>query len=125
MRQCCLLIVLVALLASCAASNSSQGKKFSSSSITAEEIAQSSAKTAMEAIQLLRPSLLRQRGSRGHNRIVPVVYLDNIKYGDVASLQNIIASSIQEIKYLKATDATLRFGTNHMGGAFLITSRAN
>ena len=125
MRQCCLPIVLVALLASCAASNSSQGKKFSSSSITAEEIAQSSAKTAMDAIELLRPSLLRQRGSRGHNRIVPVVYLDNIRYGDVASLKDITASSIQEIKYLKATDATLRFGTNHMGGAFVITSRAN
>ena len=110
MRQCCLLIVLAALLVSCAASNSSKGKKFSSSAITAEEIAQTSAKNAYEAIQLLRPNLLRHRGSRGRAvAIEPVVYLDNIKFGNLASLQTINVLRVQEIEYLKASDATTRF----------------
>jgi hypothetical protein len=33
------------------------------------------------------------------------------------------AAAVESIRYLSPTDATNRFGTDHMGGAILVTTR--
>ena len=43
--------------------------------------------------------------------------------GGVAALHNIYTINNKEIKYLKPNDATFKFGTGNMGGAFLITTK--
>ena len=126
MKRFYVLVIMVVMLFSCATSEQSKGRKsFRRDLISAEEIAQTTAKNAYEAIQLLRPNLLKYRGTRGRSlAIEPVVYVDNLRYGGMEALYDISSMTIEKIQYLKATDATTRFGTNHMGGAFVVTTKA-
>ncbi|HEX9655179.1 MAG TPA: Plug domain-containing protein [bacterium] len=101
----------------------------SSTVITAEEINSTGATSAHEAIQLLRPHLLqRQHGQRtnvsiSQGRQTAIVYLDGVRYGELESLTEISAFSIAEIRYISSSEATMRFGADHAGGAFLIQSK--
>jgi len=52
-----------------------------------------------------------------------VVYLDEVRFGDFTSLEQISVFSIKEIEYISPSEATLKFGTGHSGGAFLIRSK--
>jgi hypothetical protein len=112
------------LLAACGAART-QNRSISST-ITSEEIRESSGLTAHEIVQQLRPQFLRVRGSRsisGSQVSEPVVYVDNIRMGGLSSLREIRASAIEEIRYIGAADATTRWGTGHMGGAILVILR--
>lgn len=126
MKSFYVLLIMVVMLFSCATSEQSKGRKSSRMDlISAEEIAQTTAKNAYEAIRLLRPNLLKYRGTRGRSvAIEPVVYVDNLRYGGMGALYDISSMTIEKIQYLKATDATTRFGTNHMGGAFVVTTKS-
>lgn len=91
------------------------------------EITSSGATNAMEAIQRLRPNMLRGRGSQGleggSNSDLIVVYVDGIKAGGLEALTPISAINVKEIRYLSAADATTRFGTGTPAGAILITTK--
>jgi hypothetical protein len=50
-------------------------------------------------------------------------YLNGSPLGDVNSLRSIQATSVKEVKFLNASDATTQFGTNHDSGAILVTSK--
>jgi hypothetical protein len=92
----------------------------------ADEIAQSGATNAYEAVRMRRPMFFYSRGvktlyaERGNS---PVVYLNNSYYGDLESLRNITAESIAEIRYLTPSDATMQFGTGHANGVIQVISR--
>lgn len=86
------------------------------------------ATNAMQIIQKLRPQMLRSRGVISPNdpngdSTLPKIYVDNVSYGTVESLSNINASQIKEIQYIKATDATTRWGTGHAGGVILVVTK--
>jgi hypothetical protein len=100
----------------CASTTGTKSPRRSTNILTAEEIASSTAKDAFEVIDLLRPQWLRTRGGP----YLPVVYLDNTKYGEVESLRNIPAANIAEIRYLSANEATTLYGTGHIGGAIVV-----
>ena len=92
------------------------------------EIQASGANNALEAIQRLRPAMLRNRGnnavqegSGGVNGIM--LYVDGIKQGTIDQAANVGALTVKEIRYINASDATQRFGTGHPVGAILITSK--
>ena len=53
----------------------------------------------------------------------PVVYMNNSRFGRIPELYNIDYRQIAEIKYLRSTEATQRFGMGHEGGAILISTR--
>lgn len=96
--------------------------------ISAEEIAleRVSAWTAHDVISRLRPEFLRSRGRSSLRTTVPttaVVYLDEVRYGALDSLRQLSADQIYSIQYINAADATTRFGTDHLGGAILITTK--
>ncbi|MFQ5639114.1 MAG: TonB-dependent receptor plug domain-containing protein [bacterium] len=120
MRAICFCFFLVVLYTACASTGpkTTRSKK-SANVISVEEIAKTTAQNAYEVIQRLRPGLLIARGME------PTVYLDNMKQGRLSSLYNIYASDIEEIKYLSPNEATLRFGTGNIGGAFLIKTKSN
>ena len=40
------------------------------------------------------------------------------------ALRSLSVADIQEMQYLSAADATMRFGTNFVGGAIVVTSRS-
>ena len=104
----------------------------SSNMLTYEEVKNANVSNAFEAVQRLRPAWLRSRGvtsarsgdpSNAAGSTLPVVYLDNSQLGDINTLQNIPSANIGQIQYLNAGDATQRFGTNHTGGAIIVTSK--
>lgn len=90
--------------------------------ITQEEIEYANVTNAYEAIQRLRPMMLRKRvAAEGLNTIQ--VYVDNAPLGGTDMLTTVQATKIKEIRYFSAVDATQRFGTGNSEGAILITTR--
>ena len=87
------------------------------------------ATNALQIIQTLRPQMLRSRGmtsvSKGATAddMLPRVYVDEIAYGNLNSLSNLTASQIKEIRFINSRDATTRWGTGHMGGVILVSTR--
>ena len=74
----------------------------------------------------LRPEYLHSRGSNSLRNLAPptaIVYLDGVKFGSIESLRSMSGESVAQIQYLSASDATTRYGTDHTGGAILITTR--
>lgn len=95
--------------------------------ITRAEIAQSGLMNTYEVIRQLRPAFLQRRRARsieGDAIQTAVVYVDGAYRGELRELELIPAAEVQEIRYLDATDATMRYGTGHSGGAILVTTRA-
>lgn len=124
MRYFVSMLMLSTILLSCASwtemADSSRGSRYI---ISEDEIRSSSATNAFEAIQQLRPGLLdrdQQRSIDMYSAAEVVIYLNGVRYGNKESLKSISALPIEEIKYLPATEATVKYGTDHAGGAFLI-----
>ncbi|MGK2962421.1 MAG: hypothetical protein ACSLFK_09790 [Gemmatimonadaceae bacterium] len=97
--------------------------------ITFDEItaSRSGNASAYDLIQRLRPEYFRSRGPSSLNNLAPVtavVYVDEVRYGEIESLRTMSADQIREVHYINASDATTRFGSDHVGGAILITTRS-
>jgi len=124
-----------------ATASASSGPKPSSTLITADEIARVSVVNGYEAVEKLRPALLSQRqiasllGQGGMGKGAPptkgtdvaagqvVVYMDGTRLGDVEQLRGITASSIATLRYYSASEAQLKWGSNHPGGAIEVISK--
>jgi hypothetical protein len=101
--------------------------------ITAEEISRTSATSAYDLIQHLRPNYLRTRGavhgspsSDGTNHLEAVdvvVYLNETRFGGSEQLRQISFSDIREIRYYGASEATTKWGTGHSAGAIQVLTR--
>jgi len=119
-------IALIVLLGACGSTNTGKVAPRNRNLITADEISQSNATTAYDAVKRLRPSFLQTRGAtpaHGMEAPTPVVYVDGSLYGTLSTLNNISASSIFTIEYLNAMDATQRYGIGHDAGAILVVTR--
>ena len=137
--------------AACASSSSTQGAgagaattsgpKPSATFITADEIERVHVENGYEAVQKLRPALLRQRqvasanGQGGVSKDAPpitgtnvsagnvVVYVDGTRIGDIDQLRQISASSIATMRYYSASEAQLKWGSGHPGGVIEVISK--
>jgi hypothetical protein len=49
--------------------------------------------------------------------------MDDVRLGEPASMVNIPASRVKEIRFMNARDATTRFGTGHSSGVILVTTK--
>jgi hypothetical protein len=86
------------------------------------------AANALQVIQKLRPQMLRSRGlTSPHDPTgeasMPKVYVDNVAYGKLDELSNVSSDQIKEIRFINARDATTQWGTGHMGGVILVTTK--
>jgi len=92
------------------------------------EIAAAGVTNGLEAVQRLRPAMLRGRGgtsSRDNagSDLAVVVYVDGVRLGGPESLAQITALTIKDIRFLSASDATTRFGTGVPLGAIVVTTK--
>ncbi|MCY4574401.1 MAG: hypothetical protein OXF01_16585 [Gemmatimonadetes bacterium] len=112
---------LATALAACAsAGGSSDGSpRRDPNMITAEELVDFSTTNALDAIRRLRPRWLQGRGNLRPMVVVDGARMDNLE----DALQSIQAASVRTMRYMSATDATMRFGTNFLGGAIEVTTR--
>ena len=127
------LLTHVAILLGCAANpgvDAGQAAGRQANLITTEEIQQAaSTRNAFDLIRALRPNWLQARGvqsvqrKRTRTAVEVMVYVDGTRTGGPEMLRQILASNVQEARYLGGPEATSRYGTNHSAGAILITLR--
>ena len=126
-RTLILLASVCVVVGGCSSPGRHVGALASRNIITADEIARVNATTALEAIQRLQPTMLtKHRGPsslhlEAESQII--VYVDGTRFGGIESLGLIQATSILEIRFLSASEATFRYGTGNSAGAIDITSR--
>lgn len=91
--------------------------------LSASELAGVKVNSAYEAIQKLKPNFLE--GMRGQDFINRVVYLDGTRLrGGLENLRTIEASSVRQIVFLSAIEASGRYGPGNGAGALLVTTWA-
>ena len=118
---------VLVLVAGCASSGSSSSRPGASRDvILAPELMEIQRSNAYEAVERLRPRWLQSRGAGSIGtleRDTPRVYVDGQLYGDAETLRQLDIREIQEMRYMSASDATTRYGTNHTAGAILVVTR--
>lgn len=124
-------LLLLAVATACASAGGAQNGtdapkvRRSRDVITLEEIQQATGlKTAYDAVQRLRPYFLQTRGtsSFGHSSSV-TVYVNGMPQGGPSSLEQINIQQVEEIRYLSASDATIKYGTGVTGGVIEVKVR--
>lgn len=97
--------------------------------ITAEEIEHSGITgNVYDVVYALRRNWLSTRGVNSLRDIEtplnsqPVVYLDNIRIGNTAQLENISLMGVTLIRYYDTSEATFRFGAGHALGAIEVVT---
>ncbi|GBD32713.1 hypothetical protein HRbin33_01687 [bacterium HR33] len=91
--------------------------------LTQEEIAATQQGSLLEIIQRLRPAWLRTRGQPFLRNQGVVVYLDGFRIGGADALRTISSQEVSEVRYLDASEATVRYGTGHPAGAIEVKSK--
>jgi len=120
------LALLLALAACGGAAHGGMGSSLSPDLIGRDEIDASSTTNAWDLISQVRPNWLRGRGTpslRDTQILLPVVYLEDRRQGDVEILRSFHTGGIAELRYINATTATTRFGNGHAGGVIQIVPR--
>ncbi len=115
------LLAIVVIAGACASSGGSSRPRRDRNLITTAEFAElPGLSTALQVVERLRPAWLRPRGRSG----LPTVYRNNSRWGqNPAALANISVENVQEIRFLSATDATMRWGASVGGTVILVTTR--
>ncbi len=103
MRLVLLLVVATLTLNACGASGEGSRASLAKDVLLAEEIAQSSAVTAYDAVRLRRPGFLQTRGPKSmyassRSSVRPSVYLNGVYHGQLETLNTIGAVEVQEIR---------------------------
>ena len=90
-----------------------------------DEILSSHAAYAYEAIELLRPMMLKHRGATSildaSSDGTPAVFVDDMHYGRLGTLHQLPTAGIKSIRYLNPGEATFRFGIGYPSGVILVT----
>jgi len=121
------LLLLVVALSGCSAgtqSLSTAGRNLDL--ISRDEILAANRSTAYEVIEMVRPQWLQQRSVQSVNRQGGgiLIYMDVVRYGDIASLRTIDARDLYEMERYRATAASQRWGPGHSDGVIVISTRA-
>ena len=131
MRMLIFLTLLSAAMWSCSGTTRKTPDSHNYYTITKAEIIAAAEKrpirNAYELIESIRPKYLTPRiqnsVSKGAIRKEAIIYLNNVRLGGTSELYNFDIDQIAEIQYLKAYEATQRFGIGHEGGVIIIRTR--
>lgn len=88
--------------------------------ILAEEIREENAVNGYELVRNLRPHWLQSFGVRSMSS--PVVFVDDMKRGEIDALTTIPISHIAKVQFLKNNDAFVRYGLDYPAGVISITT---
>ena len=95
-------------------------------SITREELQRLGTTHAYEAVEVLRPEWLHDRGPQEFGD-TPAdglsVYVDGTRVGNLAELRQMSTNDIDSIRFIDAATATARWGNNSARGALLVVLR--
>lgn len=95
--------------------------------ITTKDLAQNdvSELSLFDALARLRPTLFGAAARAQTTSDVSELYVlvDNVPVEGLGALRNIRASAVASVEYVKREQAMVRFGTQHTGGALVVTLR--
>jgi outer membrane cobalamin receptor len=94
--------------------------------ITQEEIEKATANNAYDLLRQLRPAWFRTRGVVSTRDVTAgglAFYVDGIRLSSMEELESLAPDRIKEARYLKAIDATTKYGTDHPSGAVEIVTK--
>lgn len=79
----------------------------------------------LQAVRRFRPHFLSSGGASSMSGPGSqlLVYLGEVRLGNASSMEQIRMSEVEAVEYLSGSEATLRFGTGHAGGAIVIRRR--
>lgn len=123
-------LTTIALMSTCALAACSQatlnhGDQYDPNVISLDEAESVQATSAYDLVKKVRPAFLVSRGPTtllGTSSAFPTVYVDGMKYGTIATLAQIPASWIAEVR-LYRTVAPAQFGSDNMSGVLAIKTR--
>lgn len=120
-------LILVGPFCACASGATPGAGARDQNLITAAEIAESRAQTALDLIQQLRPRwTVRSRGERtltDSARDYPSVVVDGLPPREFNFLREIPREILVEIRFLDPREATLLYGTGHTQGIIRVTTK--
>jgi hypothetical protein len=83
--------------------------------------------TAYDVVARSHSEYLHSRGRESLDARTPAVpahvFLDDTFYGDIATLKQIPASQVSEMRFFQAYEAQYKFGTGHMGGVIQVITK--
>jgi hypothetical protein len=124
-RRAFLLLTLATL--GCASSSAAPSQpREDRNKITAQQLARITADNAYDAVRLLQPQWLEDRGANTFNGppATAVVFIDGARVGDLEHLRNVQINSVSEIRYLTSGEASNRYGMGLARGVIeVITKR--
>ncbi len=126
MRKLALSLALTLALAACASgprAGAPAAPRRNPNVITAEEIAGAHAQNALDVVRQLRPRFLMTQGGTTRTHAVQVM-VDEVPRGGVSVLGGINAGDVVEIRYLDASEATMKYGTGYTGGIIFVKTLA-
>lgn len=128
MRNIIIVLAFAATFIACGSSREGSKATLSKEVLTAEEIATTSAITAYDAVRLRRPAFLTSRGPKSivrgaRSTVNPLVYMNDMLYGELETLKNISVLDVKEIRYIDPKDATLIYGTGHVAGIIMVITK--
>jgi hypothetical protein len=114
--------LLLVAVDGCSAKSGS-GERTNRSVITQAQIKEHGFLNAYDAVESLRSTWLRTRGTDSMNKPTEVqVYLDDNRLGGVQTLKQVVASQIVMIQYIDGLAATARWGLDHGQGVIQIVT---
>ncbi len=106
-----MLLLLALSLGACATSGGSGGGG-SSNTLTGEQLIESGRSDLLSALQDLRPTWIRGRGTNSVNSSSEViVFLNGAPYGTVRDLRSLPLEAVLDVQFLSASEAGARYGT--------------
>ncbi len=118
-------LVLVAATSACVVGAPGPSRGTSQGDITRLELEDVLGESAFQAVEQLRPAWLfyRRTPTIVNANPEPAVYVDQAKLLALDDLRTIPAQDVERIRFLSARDATTIYGTGHMWGAIVVTTR--
>ena len=125
-RNAAVVLPLILLLAAgCSTAAGGGTLRGDANVIEREDILGSNRGTAYEVVEMLRPQWLRTRSDQSVLRPGGIlVYVDDVRYGDLDSLRGINAREIFQMQRYNSTAASQRWGPGHSEGVIYISTRA-
>ena len=125
-------VAAVALVATACSSSGAPaprgGGRSAPNLITEDEIAKASVQNALEAVQKLRPAMLKRptvASANAQSKGELGIYDDPTRCGcgAVENLRQLPASTIAAVRYFSASESQMKWGSNHPGGVIEVLTK--
>jgi hypothetical protein len=111
------------LLGACATAGGVAPPQGRSDLIVEEQIRGNSYATVYDAVVALRPNWLRTRGSDSFSNPTQIqVYVDNVRVGGIANLQQISSVAAYYVQWYDGIEASARWGLGHGAGVIFVST---